>query len=346
MGKQLRRAGRRSDGLQPGPLLGQHRALVAYLRRKYELNVVDSLFPAGTQLVQAEDFDGDWDITLHWESNPMCLGHRHAVCRSQRNGNAIKRTVLIAKPGNYSVWVRAMCIGRENGLITSVAGKLIGADASQRPLCSTLAACRHDRFTPRRGGNRRQRRRVQPQGMRCGPSQPRPLLPWTGSKSSAPWRSGCARSPAQAGWPLSSTMAGESRAISCLAGGATVRGSLPKAQPARPCGCLWLDGSTAEAVSASDALLEFHNGDRMCGTITGCVPAASEAGKSVPAQLLVRPSPACAGVAEKPVAVETDWLRRIVFDAAGSLRRCPPRSLVCHDGRVIAFPRCGSTARA
>ena len=47
--------------------------------------------------------------------------------------------------------------------------------------------------------------------------------------------------------------------------------------------------------------------------------------------------------AEKPIAVEADWLRRIVFDAAAtrstgySPRHCPPRSLVCRDGRVVAF---------
>ena len=60
-------------------------------------------------------------------------------------------------------------------------------------------------------------------------------------------------------------------------------------------------------------------------------------GQSVGAQVLVQPSQEFGKSAEKPIAVETDWLRRIVFDAAGPPRRCPPRSLVCRDGRVIAF---------
>ncbi len=40
---------------------------------------------------------------------------------------------------------------------------------------------------------------------------------------------------------------------------------------------------------------------------------------------------------EKPIAVEIDWLRRIVFDAVVEARHCPPRSIVCRDGRVMAF---------
>ena len=108
--------------------------------------------------------------------------------------------------------------------------------------------------------------------------------------------------------------------------------------PARPgVRCLLLDGSPADSAPQSDALLEFHNGDRMRGTICGYVAASTQAGQSVGAQVLVQPSQELGKSTEKPIAVETDWLRRIVFDAAGPPRRCPPRSLVCRDGRVIAF---------
>ena len=108
--------------------------------------------------------------------------------------------------------------------------------------------------------------------------------------------------------------------------------------PARPgVRCLRLDGLAADPAPQSDALLEFHNGDRMRGTICGYVAASTEAGQSVGAQVLVQPSQDFGKSTEKPIAVETDWLRRIVFDAAGPPRRCPPRSLVCRDGRVIAF---------
>jgi hypothetical protein len=83
--------------------------------------------------------------------------------------------------------------------------------------------------------------------------------------------------------------------------------------------------------------LEFHNGDCLRGTICGYLAASSGTGQSVGAQILVKPSQDFDKSAEKPIAVEIDWLRRIVFDAAVLPRHCPPRSLVVRDGRVIAF---------
>src|SRR5208337_4798896 len=40
----------------------ERRILVSYLRRKYELDVLDALYPTDTMLMQAEDFDGPWQI--------------------------------------------------------------------------------------------------------------------------------------------------------------------------------------------------------------------------------------------------------------------------------------------
>ena len=96
------------------------------------------------------------------------------------------------------------------------------------------------------------------------------------------------------------------------------------------------DGLAPDAAPQSDALLEFHNGDRLRGTIRGYVAASTQPGQSAGAQVLVQLAGESQS-AEKPIAVETDWLRRIVFDAAGQSRHCPPRSLVCRDGRVMAF---------
>ncbi len=42
--------------------------------------------------------------------------------------------------------------------------------------------------------------------------------------------------------------------------------------------CLWLDGLAADSAPQADALLEFHNGDRMRGTMCGYVAASTEAG--------------------------------------------------------------------
>ena len=45
----------------------ERRTLVSYLRRKYDLDVLDALMPAGTQLLQAEDFDGPWQLNSRWD---------------------------------------------------------------------------------------------------------------------------------------------------------------------------------------------------------------------------------------------------------------------------------------
>ncbi len=101
--------------------------------------------------------------------------------------------------------------------------------------------------------------------------------------------------------------------------------------------CLTLDCSPSDVPPQSNALLEFHNGDRIWGTLCGYRAASTKGGKGVSAKVLVRPFQEFGNSAEKPIGVATDWIRRIVFDAAGPSRRCPPRSLVCCDGRVLAF---------
>jgi len=93
----------------------------------------------------------------------------------------------------------------------------------------------------------------------------------------------------------------------------------------------------ADAAPQPNTLLEFHNGDRLRGTICGYVAASNEAGRNVGAQVLVQPSRESSKAGEKPIAVEIDWLQRITFDTDGPPRDCPPRSLVCRDGRVLVF---------
>ncbi len=56
------------------------RKLTAYLRSKYQLDVLDALFPAGAMLLQAEDFDGPWKIAAGLDPlGPTSLGHGPVV---------------------------------------------------------------------------------------------------------------------------------------------------------------------------------------------------------------------------------------------------------------------------
>ena len=83
-------------------------------------------------LMQAEDFDGAWQINPRWDSTAtMCLGQRHVTSSGPRNNDGIKRTVLVSRPGNYSVWVRAIGIGTGGGLRTSVGGKPLAVTHAQ-----------------------------------------------------------------------------------------------------------------------------------------------------------------------------------------------------------------------
>ena len=103
--------------------------------------------------------------------------------------------------------------------------------------------------------------------------------------------------------------------------GAAAASRSPTTAPPRRARSLRPDGLAADPAPQSDPLLEFHNGDRIRGTICGYVAASTGPG---------RPSaPRCScsllrvgKSAEKPVAVEIDWLRRIVFDTVGG----PPLS--------------------
>jgi hypothetical protein len=316
----------------------QRRALVSYLRRKYELDVLDALYPAGTMLLQAEDFDGPWQISSRWDQQALalCLGQRQFVSKSDKPDEGIKRTVLVSQPGNYSVWLRAFGSGPESGLRTSVGGKPLGVTHAKGPLAvSWQLAGKID--------------------LPAGETE-------IAVRGEGPGRKACdalllSRSiTTQAGVEEICALArrlhqapGSGRLVAVFDDGRRFEGSLvsgwrgsgtPIARTGgvRPAvRCLRLDGLITDAAQSSDAVLEFHNGDRIRGSVCGYAAAPTQPGQSGGPQVLVQPSADFHRSSSKPIAVDIDWLRRIVFDTAGPPRGCPPRALVCRDGRVIGF---------
>ena len=100
--------------------------------------------------------------------------------------------------------------------------------------------------------------------------------------------------------------------------------------PARPgVRCLLLDGSAADPAPQSDALLEFHNGDRIRGTICGYVAASTAAGQSVGAQVLVQPSQDSASPRRNP----SPWKS---IGCGGSCSTRPGRRAAVRRGRSSA----------
>ena len=128
--------------------------------------------------------------------------------------------------------------------------------------------------------------------------------------------------------PSSRTVCGWT-AASYRAGGGWVRPGRCRAPngPAAPLVCLQFDRRPAEVERGSaitaDVTVELQNGDRMVGVICGFVPAAAKDDQAKPAQLIVR-LPWAPQDPNQAVAVNTDWIRRIVFDprcATGPARR-------------------------
>ncbi len=316
----------------------ERRQLVAYLRRKYELDVLDALFPAGTLLLQAEDFDGPWQIVnRHGDSrSSQCLGQRHVTSKGQHNPEGIKRTVLISRPGNYWVWVRAVGSGKENALRTSVGGKPLAVTHSKGPwglswqLAGTVDLPPGETEIVVRGEG--------PGDKDCDAVLISPsvtTLAGVEAVCALAQRLRHTPSPGQ----LTAVFDDGRRIDGNLVSGWRGSGAqIARAAAACPalC-CLLLDCLAADPAPQPEAWLEFHNGDRMRGTLCGSVAASTQAGQSAAAQVLVQPSQDLGKSAGRPIAVEVDWLRRIVFDVAGPPRHCPPRSLICRDGRVIAF---------
>jgi hypothetical protein len=315
----------------------ERRKLIAYLRGKYGLDVLDAMFPAGTALMQAEDFDGPWQINARWDSQAtMCLGNRHVTSRDQAGGEGMRRTVLIPRPGNYSVWVRAINQGNEGGLRTLVGDKRLGVTHADRASGVTWQLA--GKVDMPAGETEIVVRGEGPGRKECDAVV---LSPTASTLAGVEEICALARRLRQApgACQLAAVFEDGRRIEGNLVSGFKGSGARMTRDPAARPGVrlLLLDGAAADAAPSSDALLEFHNGDRIRGSIHGYAAATTLAGESIGAQLLVEPSADFGKAEEKPISVEIDWLRRLVFDPTGPPRRCPPRSVVCRDGEVIAF---------
>jgi hypothetical protein len=310
-------------------------SLVGHLRRKYALDVLDAFYPAGTFLMQAEDFDSPWQLNPRWDSlATMCLGRRHVTCEGP-NKEGLKRTVLISRPGNYSVWVRAIGMERQSGLRTTVAGKSLSVTHNRGPMTLRWQLAGTVDLPPGEA-------EIVVRGEGPGRKECDAVLLSTTATTLAAVEENCALARRLRQVPS------PGRVAAVFDDGRRIEGSLVtgwrgngiqigRDASSRPgVRCLVLDHAT-DVTRPSDALLEFHNGDRIYGTICGYAAPATKAGRSAATGVLFQPSQDLSKAAGKPIGIDPDWLRRIVFDPSGPPRHCPPRSLVCRDGRVIAF---------
>ena len=105
----------------------ERRTLVSYLRRKYELDVLEALYPAGTMLMQAEDFDGPWQLVPRWDHSAMswASGSGSATASGGRSS--------FHSPENTRCGCGAIRPGKESGLRTSVGGKPLAVTHVQGP---------------------------------------------------------------------------------------------------------------------------------------------------------------------------------------------------------------------
>ena len=308
-------------------LSAERRTLVSYLRRKYELDVLEALYPAGTMLMHTEDFDGPWQFVP-----------RRDPAAAKWLGHSMQRTVLISQPGKFAVWVFGLDfdLGKESGLRASVGGKPLAVTHVQGlripnwQLAGTVDLPAGETEIAVRGEG--------PGRKECDAVLISPTITT---------EAGVEEICALARWLRQAPGPGQLAAV--FDDGRRIEGNLvsgwrgsglriARDGPGRPAlRCLRLDGLAADAAPQPDTLLEFHNGDRLRGTICGYVAASTEAGRNAGAEVLVQPSREFSKAGEKPIGVEIDWLQRITFDTDGPPRDCPPRSLVCRDGRVLVF---------
>ncbi len=308
----------------------ERRVLVSYLRRKYDLDVLDALQPAGTQLMQAEDFDGPWQLSSPWDfRNFLCLGHRHVIANFPKTTEGIKRSVLITQPGKYSVWVRAIAYGRESGLRTSIGGRPLGLTHIRGPMAMRWELAGQ---TDLPAGETE----IVVRGEGPGDKECDAVLISSTVATEAGVEEFCALAQRLRRTPS------PGQVMAVFDDGRRIEGDLVSGwrcsgvHIAREGGvrprvrCLKLDCLPSDPASMTDALLELHNGDRIRGILCGYKAASAVAGKNAGPFVLVQPSQEFGKAVEgqgTPIAVDIQWLRRIVFDA-GSLVGPLPATVV------------------
>ena len=329
-------------GLSPA----ERRDMLNYLRRRYELDMTEALFPPGNFLLQAEDFEGNW--TCPAAAPGQYLGKRHVTAEGKPADEGIKTTINLPRDGTYHVWVRALESGwqKDDGrLRTIVQGKELAVTHTRAPNARVI--WREAGEVPLKAGPAE----IVVRGEGPGPKDCDAVLisPTAATPDAVEGICALAQRIRRVG--------GKSRLTAVFENGLRLDGSLltgwrwmgPSGQISRPdpaampaLVCLQFDRRQAESerqpAVSSEAVLEFQNGDRLQGTVCGYVPATTKETQEAPAQLLIRPPVGfLQDPAKQTVAVEIDWLRRIVFEPSPRDRRCPPKTLICRDGRVYSF---------
>lgn len=328
-------------GLSPA----ERRSILNYLRRRYELDMTDGLFPTGTFLLLADYLEGNWTWTGR---GGECLRNRIVSTDGQPGEeDGIISTIYVPHNGTYHVWVRA----------TESSFRDRGPSGSA---LKTIIQGKELQVTHVRGQGGLIWRKAGEVELSKGPAE-------IVVRGEGPGRKDC---DAVLVSPTAATpdavdeicalaqrirnVGGESRLTAVFADGLRLDGSLlrgwrwlgPSGQIAHPdpaampaLVCLQFDRRQTETERSStipsESVLEFLNDDRLRGTICGYVPATSQAGQT--AQLLIRPPAGTFQDPKQTISVEIDWLRRIVFEPSPRGRRCPPKTLICRDGRVYPF---------
>ncbi|MEI8371218.1 MAG: NPCBM/NEW2 domain-containing protein [Planctomycetota bacterium] len=323
----------------------ERREMLNYLRHRYELDMTDGLFPAGTFLLPADSFEGNW--TWSRTQPGRYLRDQHLTADVKTTDEGIKTTINVPRNGLYHIWVRALendfrsPVSNSSALKTIVQGKELRVTHVRGP-ATTLTWREAGEVELKAGPAEIVIRGEGPGGKDCDSVLISPTAATLDAVEEL-----CALAKRLRG------MGGESRLTAVFENGLRLDGSLltgwrwtgPSGQVSRPdpatlppLVCLQFDRRQAvperPSTAAAEAMLEFQNGDRLRGTICGYVPATSQPGPSVSAQLLVRMP---AGFPQSAIPVEIDWLRRIVFEPSPRDRPCPPKTLIHRNGRAYSF---------
>ncbi|MEI8371216.1 MAG: NPCBM/NEW2 domain-containing protein [Planctomycetota bacterium] len=330
----------------------ERRDMLAYLRHRYEFDMTDAILPTGTFILQAENFEGNWRcLPAHIPAEAgRYLGDRHVTAEGEPADEGIRTTINVPRNGTYHVWVRALensvkVRGPGNSALkTSVQGKELRVTHARGP--DAVVVWREaGQIELKSGPAEIVIRGEGPGGKDCDAMLVSPTATTPEAVENI-----CALAQ------RIRRMGGESRLTAVYENGLRLDGSLltgwrwigpsgkvsrpdPAAMPTRV--CVQFDRRCAESdrqpMAPAEAMLEFQNGDRMVGTICGYVPASTKENQAVSSQLIVRPPIGFLQDPKQTVSVDTDWLRRIIFDPSLRDRPCLPKTLTCRNGRRYAF---------
>ena len=233
--------------------------------------------------MQAEDFDGAWQINPRWDRlATMCLGQRHVTSKAYKTTRESSERFSFRGPETTAVWVRA--IGRERKRTADERGRQ-AAGASRMPkvlgppnwqLAGTVDLPPGETEIVVRGEG--------PGRKECDAVLISPSV-----TTLAGVEEFCALARRLRQTPSHCQLAAvfddgrriEGNLVSGWRGsGVPIARDGPGHRPG--CNACCLDCLAADSPRQSDALLEFHNGDRMRGTICGYVAASTQSGSPSP----------------------------------------------------------------